>query len=87
VSTPNSAHQGKYWGLSSDRLANVMRDTMLVAGVPADFLPHSARHAGIAYQQGLLGMTDDEVMHRANMQAATYVRHYRRRIRSHAAVA
>eukprot|EP01050_Picozoa_sp_SAG11_P037105 SAG11_NODE_14471_length_610_cov_7.457926_2_plen_28_part_01 len=28
-------------------------------------------------------MTDDDVMHRANMQAATYVRHYRRRVRSH----
>jgi hypothetical protein len=31
-------------------------------------------------------MTDDDVMHRANMHAATYVRHYRRRIRTNAAV-
>ena len=81
----NAAHAGKFWGLSSDRLANVMRDTMRSAGVPPDFLPHSARHAGIAFQRGLPGMTDDDVMHRANMQAATYVRHYRRRVRSHAA--
>ena len=81
----DTKHDGKFWGLSSDRLANVMRDAMLSSGVPADFLPHSARHAGIAYQRGLPGMTDDDVMHRANMQAATYVRHYRRRVRSHAA--
>ena len=85
VSSPDRAHQGKFWGLSSDRLANIMRDAMRVAGVPADFLPHSARHAGIAYQRGLPGMTDDDVMHRAHMQAATHVRHYQRRVRSHAA--
>jgi hypothetical protein len=77
----NAAHDGKHWGLSSDRLANVMRSAMTAAGVPADFLPHSARHAGIAFQRSQ-GMCDDDVMHRANMQAATYVRHYRRHIRS-----
>ena len=77
----NAAHDGKHWGLSSDRLANVMRSAMQTAGVPDDFLPHSARHAGIACQRSQ-GVSDDDVMHRANMQAATYVRHYRRHIRS-----
>jgi hypothetical protein len=79
------AHEGKLWGLSSDRLAKLMKAAMIAAGIPAEFLPHSARHAGIAHWRGQ-GMTDDDVMHRANMHAATYVRHYRRRIRTNAAV-
>ena len=43
------AHEGKLWGLSSDRLAKLMKAAMIAAGIPAEFLPHSARHAGIAH--------------------------------------
>jgi hypothetical protein len=66
-------------------LAKLMKAAMLAAGIPAEFPPHSTWHAGIAHWRGQ-GMTDDDVMHHANMHAATYVRHYRRRIRTNAAV-
>lgn len=77
----NKAHAGCHWGLSSQRLANIMKDVMTAAGIPPDFLPHCARHAGIAHQRRE-GMSDDDVMHRANMSARTYVVHYRRKIRA-----
>ena len=62
--------------MSSDALANVMGRVMKAAGVPAEFLPHSARHAGLALRESS-GLPDDEVMARANMSARTYVTHYR----------
>ena len=62
-----------------------MKDAMTAAGIPEDFLPHSARHAGLAHLKRS-GMSDDEVMERANMSARTYVTYYRRKIRAHAAV-
>lgn len=72
---PSAAHSGLFWGLSSDHLANIMRDTMIAAGVPADFLLHSTCHAGMAYWRGM-GEVEDDVMQRANMTARTYVMHY-----------
>ena len=73
-------HNGKYWGLSSDRCAKHMAAAMTAAGIPSDFLPHSARAAGQAHLKSQ-GYSDDDVMARANMSARTYVQHYRRRIR------
>eukprot|EP01050_Picozoa_sp_SAG11_P010436 SAG11_NODE_1043_length_6052_cov_7.005711_3_plen_217_part_00 len=69
-----------YWGLSSDRLAHVMDDAMVAAGIPAEFRPYSARHAGLAHMKEL-GHSDDEVMARANMSARTCVTYYRRKVR------
>ena len=74
------AHERCHWGLSAERCAKVMGAAMKAAGIPADFLPHSARHAGQAYMKSR-GLSDDEVMARANMSARTYVTHYRRRVR------
>lgn len=71
---------GKYWGFSADRLAKIMKYAMQNAGIPDEFLPHSARHAGQAYLKGK-GYSDDDVMSRANMSARTYLTHYRRRVR------
>ena len=41
--------------------------------------------ASLCYEYFQLTQAHPSTMHRANMQAATYVRHYRRRVRSHAA--
>ena len=79
-------HRGKFFGLGADRCAKVMGIAMRDAGVPADFLPHSARHAGQAYYKST-GLSDDDVMAIANMSARTYVLHYRRKIRRSAAPA
>ena len=59
---------------------DVMGRVMGRAGVPADFLPHSARHAGVNYRREQ-GWTDEDIMEMANMSARTYVTHYMRRIR------
>ena len=77
---PDKKHRGKCWGLSPDALANVMRRMMDKAGIPAEFLPHSARHAGLALRKSR-GLPDHEVMARANMSQRTYVTHYARQIR------
>ena len=53
---------------------------MSKAGVPANFLPHSARHAGVNYRREQ-GWTDEAIMEMANMSARTYVTHYMRKIR------
>ena len=81
------------WGLSSERLAKRMRHMMTLAGIPAEFLSHSGRHAGVnlrkegantlinlGYQ--LRPWCDDEVMTHARMSARTYVTHYLRSIRA-----
>jgi hypothetical protein len=81
----NKVYAGCHWGLSSQRLANIMKDAMTVAGIPPDFLPHSARHAGIAHQRRK-EIYDDDVVHRANMSAHTYFVHYCRKIRAVRAV-
>eukprot|EP01048_Picozoa_sp_COSAG05_P017765 COSAG05_NODE_2480_length_3009_cov_3.316495_4_plen_107_part_01 len=44
---PRADHGNKLWGLGADRLAKRMRAMMTLAGIPTDFLAHSARHAGI----------------------------------------
>ena len=71
-----------YRGIGPGALAKVMGRVMSRAGVPADFLPHSARHAGVNYrrEQGL-SESDDDIMELANMSARTYVAHYMRKIR------
>jgi hypothetical protein len=76
----SAVHGNQFWGLSAQRCAKVMGHAMTESGIPADFLPHSARHAGQAYMKSK-GFSDDETMDRANMSARTYVTHYRRRIR------
>ena len=45
-------HNMRLWGLSSERLAKCMRAVMSAAGIPEDFMAHSARHAGIAFRKG-----------------------------------
>ena len=64
----------------ADALAGVMKRMMHKSGVPEDFLPHSARHAGIALKKKQ-GWFDDEVMRCADMGQRTYVTHYMRQIR------
>ena len=73
-------HSGKCWGLSADALANVMGRMMAEAGIPPEFRPHSARHAGQALLKSK-GTADADVMARANMSQRTYVTHYMRQIR------
>ena len=86
-------HGHSLWGLSSERLAKRMRHMMDLAGIPADFLAHSARHAGIHLRKGgadaliALGYQtkawcDEDVMTHARMSARTYVTHYLRSIRA-----
>ena len=67
--------------LEAQGLDEAAINTILEHNIPPDFLPHSARHAGIAHQRRE-GMSDDDVMHHANMSARTYVVHYRRKIRA-----
>ena len=69
-----------YRGIGPEALAKVMGRIMTRAKVPADFLPHSARHAGINYRRKQ-GWTDEDIMSHANMSARTYVLHYMRNIR------
>ena len=80
TSRPDSKHAGKCWGLGADALANVMGRMMKKAGIPDEFLPHSARHAGLALRKSQ-GMSDNDVMSRANMGQRTYTLHYARQIR------
>ena len=47
---PDRKHDMRLWGLSSERLAKCMRVVMSSAGIPEDFMAHSARHAGIAFR-------------------------------------
>ena len=44
-------HNGRTWAMKADSLGNVMQRIMLAAGVPEDFLAHSARAAGCAYRR------------------------------------
>ena len=70
-----------------------MRVVMSSAGIPEDFMAHSARHAGIAFRKGgaataiALGYQtapwcDEAVMAHARMSAHTYVTHHLRTIRA-----
>ena len=49
--------------------------------IPDEFLPHSARAAGMA-QGKTIGMTDDEVCTRSNVSRPTYIKYYQRQIRT-----
>jgi hypothetical protein len=93
ASKPHKRHGHRYAGLTSQRLAKSMKGIMVAAGVPADFMSHSARHAGIALRKEgastLVDMgyqsapwCDREVMSLARMSARTYVTHYLRNIRA-----
>jgi len=86
-------HNYRLFSLSSQRLAKSMKGVMTAAGVPDDFMSHSARHAGIALRKegaSVLISTgyqtkpwcDAEVMSLARMSARTYVTHYLRNIRA-----
>jgi hypothetical protein len=48
LSLNRDGRDGKYYGLSSDRVANIMGSVMKAAGVPDKFNPHSSRHAFMA---------------------------------------
>jgi integrase len=72
---------GKCTGLHAESLANVMARVMEKAGVPPEFRPHSARHAGMAHGKNALKMTDDQVMARSNVSGPTYRLHYSRQVR------
>ena len=58
-----------------------MARVMEKAGVPPEFRPHSARHAGMAHGKNALKMTDDQVMARSNVSGPTYRLHYSRQVR------
>ena len=58
-----------------------MKTVMTAAGIPIDFKPHSARHAGMAAGKSQ-GISDDDLCARANMSAGTYKKHYSRQIRA-----
>ena len=69
-----------HYDMRSASLASAMAKVMKAAGVPLDFRPHSARHAGMADGKKRK-MTDDEVCVRSNMSRPTYVKYYARQIR------
>ena len=73
----------RYHGLVSTSLAGIMKRLMTAAKIPAEFLPHSARAAGMA-QGKTQGMTDDEVCTRSNVSRPTYTKYYQRQIRTKA---
>ena len=73
----------RYHGLVSASLAGIMKRLMTAAKIPAEFLPHSARAAGMA-QGKTQGMTDDEVCTRSNVSRPTYTKYYQRQIRTKA---
>ena len=73
----------RYHGLVSTSLAGIMKRLMAAAKIPAEFLPHSARAAGMA-QGKTQGMTDDEVCTRSNVSRPTYTKYYQRQIRTKA---
>ena len=70
----------KFYNLTPDALAAIMKRNMKAAGVPEDFLPHSARAAGMAFHKKG-GYTEDMVLARANLSSRTYKLHYERQIR------
>ena len=53
----------RYHGLVSTSLANIMKRLMKAANIPAEFLPHSARTAGMAHGK-TQGMTSFYVSYR-----------------------
>ena len=57
-----------------------MKRLMKAAKIPAEFLPHSTRAAGMVRGK-TQGMTDDEVCTRSNVSRPTYVKYYERQIR------
>ena len=74
---------GRYHGLVSTSLANIMKRLMKAAKIPDEFLPHSARAVGMA-QGKATGMTDGEVCTRSNVSRPTYIKYYQRQIRTKA---
>ena len=96
VSLRTSVQHGRqFYALSAERLAKLMKMLMAAAGVPSDFLPHSARHAGIAFRRSGAGdlavnmgyqtdqWDDQRLMQHARMSCHTYVTHYLRQLRAH----
>ena len=71
---------GKCTGLHSESVANAMRRIMTKAGIPEEYRAHSGRHAGLAYHKSK-GLSDEDVMARANMSCRTYRTHYARQVR------
>ena len=57
-----------------------MGKMMEAAGISADFLPHSARAAGMAAGEKK-GMSDEDVCVRSNVSRPTYTKFYERQIR------
>ena len=78
--TARTDRGNKFYNLTPDALAAIMKRNMKEAGVPEDFLPHSARAAGMAFHKKG-GYTEDMVLARANMSSRTYKLHYERQIR------
>eukprot|EP01047_Picozoa_sp_COSAG01_P111751 COSAG01_NODE_40516_length_462_cov_5.840220_1_plen_78_part_01 len=76
-----SAAKGGHYNVRSSTLAGKMKTVMEAAGIPLDFKPHSARHAGMAAGKSQ-GISDDDLCARANMSAGTYKKHYSRQIRA-----
>jgi hypothetical protein len=70
----------QYFGLRPASLAGQMKGLMAVAGIPLDFKPHSARHAGMAAGKAQ-GWSDEDLCARANMSMGTYKAHYAQQVR------
>jgi hypothetical protein len=81
ISQVASAAKGGHYNVRSSTLAGKMKTVMEAAGIPLDFKPHSARHAGMAAGKSQ-GISDDDLCARANMSAGTYKKHYSRQIRA-----
>ena len=76
----HKTHGSQHFGLQSSSLATLMGKMMEAAGIPADFLPHSARAAGMAAGKKK-GMADEDVCVRSNVSRPTYKKFYERQIR------
>ena len=76
----HKTHGSQHFGLQSSSLATLVGKMMEAAGIPADFLPHSARAAGMAAGKKK-GMADEDVCVRSNVSRPTYKKFYERQIR------
>jgi hypothetical protein len=57
-----------------------MKGLMAMSGIPLDFKPHSARHAGMEAGKAQ-GWSDEDLCARANMSMGTYKAHYAWQVR------
>ena len=76
LSLNRDGRDGKYYGLSADRVANIMGSVMTAAGVPDKFNPHSSRHAFMADATNR-GVTQDAFLASALCSGRVYELYYK----------